>query len=102
MNIYIGNLPWSATEDEIRQLFAQHGDVTSVKIITDPQSGRSKGFGFVEMASDDAGQAAVSGLDGTELGGRKIVVNPARPKGEGSGAGRSRGSEQGFTSRPRF
>jgi len=83
MNIYVGNLSYDVKEDTLRDLFAQFGAVSSAKIVTDRHSGRSKGFGFVDMDSDDEAQAAIDGLNGTEFSGRKIVVNPARPKPAG-------------------
>ena len=76
--IYVGNLPYSATEDEIRNLFAQHGEVTSVNMITDRDTGRARGFGFVEMAS--GGDEAIQKLDKQELDGRSLTVNEARPR----------------------
>lgn len=79
--IYVGNLPFNSSEDEIRELFAQHGDVQSVKLITDRETGRPRGFGFVEM-DNDAAMAAISTLDGTEFGGRTLRVNEARDRGE--------------------
>ena len=91
MNIYVGNLDFSSTEDSIRTLFEQHGEVTSVKVITDRYTGRSRGFGFVEMSSDDEGRAAIAALDGQELDGRALKVNEARPKTDrGGGGGGSR------------
>jgi len=88
--LYVGNLSFKATEDELRELFSQAGEVTSVKIITDNYSGRSKGFGFIEMASDDEAQKAVTMLNGTNLMDRPLTVNEARPqeKREGGGGGR--------------
>ena len=80
-NIYVGNLPWSATEDEVRSAFAAYGEVTSVKLIEDRETGRPRGFGFVEM--DDAGAAeAIENLDGKDFGGRNIKVNEAKPRPE--------------------
>jgi len=79
--IYVGNLPFNSSEDEVRELFAQHGDVQSVKLITDRETGRPRGFGFVEM-ENDAAMAAISKLDGTEFGGRTLRVNEARDRGE--------------------
>jgi len=81
-NIYVGNLPYSSTEDELRQLFEQYGQVSSAKIITDRETGRSRGFGFVEMESDGEADAAIEALNGNDYGGRKVVVNEARPKGD--------------------
>jgi len=77
--IYVGNLPFNISEDEIRELFAQHGDVQSVKLITDRETGRPRGFGFIEM-EDDAAQSAISALDGTDFGGRTLRVNEARDR----------------------
>ncbi len=80
-NIYVGNLPWSATEDEIRNAFSEFGEVTSVKLIEDRETGRPRGFGFVEM--DDAGALeAIENLDGKDFGGRNIKVNEAKPRVE--------------------
>jgi len=76
--IYVGNLPFSATEDEIRQLFAQYGAVTSVAVITDRDTGAPRGFGFVEM--DDGGDEAINALSNHELGGRNLKVNEAKPR----------------------
>jgi len=86
--IYVGNLPWSATEDEVSQLFGQHGDVASVALITDRETGRPRGFGFIEM-EDSAAQAAISALDGYEMGGRPLRVNEAqdRPRRNSGGGG---------------
>lgn len=78
--LYVGNLPYSATEDELRSLFEQHGATSSVAVIMDRETGRSRGFGFVEMAKDDEGRAAIAALDGRDLDGRKLTVNEARPR----------------------
>ena len=78
--IYVGNLPFSATEDEIRELFAQHGTVTSVKLITDRETDRPRGFGFVEMDDAEA-DAAIEALNGTDMGGRSLRVNQAKERG---------------------
>jgi RNA recognition motif-containing protein len=78
--LYVGGLPYATTEDALRAHFAQAGNVTSAVIIMDKMSGRSKGFGFVEMASDSDADSAISKLNGSELDGRKIVVSEARPK----------------------
>ena len=82
MNIYVGNLSYDAAEDDLRQAFESYGEVVSVNIIKDKNTGRSRGFGFVEMASDEAGQSAVDGLNGSELSGRNLNVNIARPRAE--------------------
>ena len=76
---YVGNLPWSATEDEVHSLFAAHGTVLSVKLVTDRETGRARGFGFVEMEDADAA-TAVEALDNSTFGGRTLRVNEARPK----------------------
>jgi cold-inducible RNA-binding protein len=78
--LFVGNLPYSVTGDDLQQMFASHGTVVSAVVITDRDSGRSKGFGFVEMSSDEEAKAAVSALDGSDLQGRKVVVNVARPQ----------------------
>lgn len=80
MNIYVGNLNYRIREQELENLFSQYGEVTSVKIITDRETGQAKGFAFVEMADDDAGRRAVSELDGTEIQGRGMRVSEARPR----------------------
>ncbi len=80
MNLYVGNLNYDMTEDELRNAFAEHGEVQSAKIITDKFTGRSRGFGFVEMASQEAGSAAMENLNGKDMGGRQLVVNEARPR----------------------
>jgi RNA recognition motif-containing protein len=77
--IYVGNLPFSATEDEVRDLFAVHGEVESVALPMDRDTGRMRGFGFVEMADNDANQA-IEALDGTEMDGRQLRINEARPR----------------------
>lgn len=84
--IYVGNLSFNTTEDELRQLFTEHGAVESVAVITDRQTGQSRGFGFVEMAAADA-DAAISALNGTTVGDRSLNVNEARSRGNGGGAG---------------
>ena len=82
MNIYVGNLPYSVTEEMLRQVFTQSGEVTVVKIITDAYSGRPKGFGFVEMPNQAEAQKAIKDLNSYALDGRNIIVNEARPKTE--------------------
>ena len=84
MNIYVGNLPYSATEEELRTAFAAFGDVSSVNLITDKDSGQSKGFAFVEMADNASADAAIKGLNDTAMGGRNLRVNQAKPRGERS------------------
>ena len=82
MNIYVGNLPYRATEQELQDAFEQHGSVKKVVIIKDSETGRSKGFGFVEMDESSAGEAAISALDGAEFNGRNLKVNMAKPRPE--------------------
>lgn len=82
MNIYIGNLPYSISEDELRDLFASHGEVTSANIIMDRDSGRSKGFGFIEMPDKAQGEAAINAINQTDVQGRSVRVNEARPRPE--------------------
>ncbi|HEX4958668.1 MAG TPA: RNA-binding protein [Lacibacter sp.] len=90
MNIYVGNLSWSMTNEDLSALFEQFGTVTSAKILTDKFSGRSKGFGFVEMDNAEEAQAAISGLNDTDVQGRKIVVNEAQPKKDDGGGFKKR------------
>ena len=80
MNVYVGNLSYDLSEEDLKSAFEEYGEVTSAKIVSDRYSGRSKGFGFIEMTSDDEAKAAIEGLTGKELAGRAIVVNEARPK----------------------
>ena len=87
MNIYVGNLSWNLKDQDLSNLFATHGEVVSAKIVTDKFTGRSKGFGFVEMANDEQAQAAIAALNGSEVDGRNIVANESRPKPEGGGSG---------------
>lgn len=84
--IYVGNLSFSASEEEIRELFAQYGSVQSVELVADRDTGRSRGFGFVEMEDDDA-VAAIAALNGTESGGRTLKVNEAKPRRDSGGGG---------------
>ena len=101
MRIYVGNLSYDMTEEELRQEFLAYGEVTSVSILTDKSSGQPKGFGFVEMASVSQGQAAIAGLNEKTLKERAIVVNEARPRldnrggGYGGGYGSGRGGRGG-------
>jgi RNA recognition motif-containing protein len=87
MNIYVGNLSWNLKDQDLSNLFATHGEVSSAKIVVDKFTNRSKGFGFVEMPNDDQAQAAITALNGSEVDGRNIVVNESRPKPEGGGSG---------------
>lgn len=83
--IYVGNLPFSASDDDVRELFAEFGAVDSVSLITDRDTGRPRGFGFVEMSS--GGDEAISSLNGKDMDGRSLTVNEARPRGNGGGGG---------------
>jgi cold-inducible RNA-binding protein len=103
-NIFVGNLSFNTNEDELRQIFEGYGQVDRVSILTDRDTGRSRGFGFVEMASDEDGEKAIAALNGSQIGGRTINVNEARPKAErgggggfggGGGGGRDRGDRGG-------
>ena len=82
MNIYVGNLSYGVTEDELREMFSKFGEVTSVNLISDKYSGQSKGFGFVEMAVQSEAEAAIKALDGNSVKGRNLRVNEARPRSE--------------------
>jgi len=107
MNIYIGNLSYDTTEDELRQAFESFGEVTNVNILTDKYSGKPRGFAFVEMADKSQAEAAIGGLNGTDLKGRSISVSEARPRttdgggggdrsgGGGGGRGGDRGGNRG-------
>ena len=94
-NIFVGNLSFGATEDSIRSLFAAHGTVDRVSIVTDRDTGQARGFGFVEMSNDAEGDRAIAALNGTDLDGRTMNVNEARPKTERSGGGGGRGGSGG-------
>src|ERR1051326_3964747 len=95
-NIYVGNLPYDTTGDDLVELFQTYGSVTSGQVIIDKFSGRSRGFGFVEMANDDEAQAAIDALNGSPYGGRPLTVNEARPREErGGGGGGGRGGYGG-------
>lgn len=95
-NIFVGNLDFNTGEDELRQLFEAYGQVDRVSIMTDRETGRSRGFGFVEMTNAEDGEKAIAALNGSQLGGRKLNVNEARPKPErSSGGGRERGGHGG-------
>jgi len=88
MNIYVGNLPYSITESDLRETFSGFGEVSKVSLITDTYSGQSKGFGFVEMDNNSQADAAVKELNGTDMKGRNITVNQAKPKSERPSRGR--------------
>lgn len=96
--LYVGSLPYSTTEDDLKNIFSEHGEVESVRIITDKFTGQSKGFGFVEMVNPDDARKAVEALNGSQLGGRTLIVNDARPeqKRERSFSGQDRrGGDRG-------
>jgi RNA recognition motif-containing protein len=98
--LYVGNLAYAVRDEDLQQSFAQYGTVTSAKVMMDRETGRSKGFGFVEMGSDAEAQAAINGMNGQSLSGRALVVNEARPREErpggfGGGGGRSGGGGYG-------
>ena len=82
MRIYVGNLSWTADENELRDAFAAHGEVTSVQVITDRETGRSRGFAFVEMANDAEAKDAISAVNDKEIDGRQVKVNEAKPRNE--------------------
>lgn len=94
MNIFVGSLPWSTEGDDLREIFEAYGSVDSAKVISDKFTGRSKGFGFVEMSNEEEAKKAIAELDGSEVSGRSIVVNESKPKPEGErrgGGGFNRG-----------
>jgi RNA recognition motif-containing protein len=100
MNIYVANIPWKATEEELKGLFAEYGEVSSAKIVIDKFTQRSRGFGFIEMKDDSAGSKAINELNGADFMGKNLVVNEARPKTEGGprsggGGGGNRGGGGG-------
>jgi len=87
MNIYVGNLSYNTTEDDLRKAFEAFGEITSINVIKDKYSGESRGFGFVEMASNDEAREAMEGLNGSEMGGRNLKISEARPRDENRGGG---------------
>ena len=100
MKLYVGNLPFNVSEQELHELFSQHGNVTSASLVTDRETGRPRGFGFVEFANDDEARAAIEALHGYNMGGRDLTVNEARPRenrgfGGGGGGGGGRGGYGG-------
>ena len=95
-NLYVGGLPYSITDDQLRDLFAEHGNVDSARVITDRDTGRSRGFGFVEMSTSEEAEKAIEAVNGMELGGRTLTVNEARGKSDrGGGGGRGGGGRGG-------
>lgn len=101
VKLYVGNLPYSTTDADLNELFAQYGTIVSATVIMDRDSGRSKGFGFVEFEADDAAKAAIEALNGKENGGRNLVVNEARPREERPRRDDSRGGNGGGSFRQR-
>ena len=99
--LYVGNLSYDVTDDELRELFAAHGTVESANVIMDRSTNRSKGFGFVEMSTDEEAQAAIDALNGSEHSGRTLTVNEARPRQDRGGGGR-RGGFGGGRGRDRY
>lgn len=96
VRIYVGNLPFSTTDQELRQLFEQHGGVSNAQVVMDRETGRSRGFGFIEMTDQGAATAAINALNGYSMGGRPLVVNEARPREERGGFGGGGGGGRGF------
>jgi RNA recognition motif-containing protein len=94
-NIYVGNLVWECTADDLLALFQEHGAVARAQVITDRETGRSRGFGFVEMENDAEAQKAIESLNGTEYNGRPLTVNEARPREDRGGGGGGRGGYGG-------
>ncbi|MEO7315766.1 MAG: RNA-binding protein [Ginsengibacter sp.] len=95
MNIYVGNLSWSMTDEDLNTLFSEYGTVTSAKILKEKNTGRSKGFGFVEMEDDEAAKTAIATLNESEIQGRKLIVNESQPRPEGGGYKKSGGGGYG-------
>lgn len=91
--LYVGNLSFDSTDADLRQLFEPHGAIESAKVATDRDTGRSRGFGFIEMSSNSDAESAIAALNGREIGGRVLVVNEARPKASGFEGGRSGGRD---------
>ena len=103
MNIYVGNLPFEVTEDQLHVAFTQHGEVTSARVITDRMTGRPRGFGFVEMANKNEAEAAIRALSGQDFQGRALTVNEAKPRENGGGGRRFDGGGGGGGGyRPRY
>ncbi len=99
--IFVGNLSFSTTEAELRQWFEPHGSVESATVVTDRDTGRSRGFAFVEMPNDSEAEAAIAALNGSDAGGRALTVNEARPKAERGGGSRGGGDYRGQSRQPR-
>ena len=97
MKLYVGNLSFETTENDLRDLFSQHGSVTDVALMMDRETGRSRGFAFVTMGSSAEGEAAVAAISGKQVGGRSLTVNEARPREERGGGGGGGGSRRSFS-----
>ena len=93
--LYVGNLSYSVTSEDLQEIFEQYGAVTSAQVLSDRETGRSRGFGFVEMANDDEADAAIEALDGQDHQGRRLTVNEAKPRTPGGGGGGGRGGYGG-------
>jgi RNA recognition motif-containing protein len=100
MKLYVGNLNYGTSEDDLRQTFGAYGELSSVAVIMDRETGRSKGFGFVEFVNDEDGKAAIEAMDGKEVGGRSLKVNEARPRESSGGGFGGRGGSRGGDRRP--
>ena len=100
--LYVGNLPYSVSDSDLQQMFEAHGAVQSAQVIMDRDTGRSKGFGYVEMGSDAEAQAAIAGLNGKESGGRSLTVNEAKPREDRGGGGGRGGYGGGGGRRDRY
>lgn len=98
-NIFVGNLSFGTTEDEIRSMFEAYGAVDRVNVVTDRETGRARGFGFVEMSNDGEGEKAIAGLNGREVDGRALNINEAKPKEQRGGGGYRSGGNQRYNSR---
>lgn len=94
--LYVGNLPYTATDSDLQRMFEAHGAVQSAQVVVDRDTGRSKGFGFVEMETGEAAQAAISALNGQDMGGRSLTVNEARPREDRGGGGGGGGGRGGY------
>ncbi len=92
--LYVGGLPYSVTEDKLQEIFSAHGTVESARVITDRFTGRSRGFGFVEMSSEEEAQTAIDSLNGSDLDGRSLTVNEARPQEDRGGGGGGGGGDR--------
>lgn len=99
MNLYVGNLSFSTGNDELRAAFEPYGTVSDARVVNDRETGRARGFGFVEMSNDNEGRAAINALNGKELGGRALTVNEARPREDRGGGGSRGGSRGGYSNR---